>query len=155
MASKPLTQDEDRRAIETLIARQFASLSWKPGAPADWAGFSADFDIDAALYPAARPVRRQSPEEFVERMETLSETSLRTFEETLLGAEIRVFGNVAVAVAACEAIENASETGRTVEMMLLVKDAGAWRIMAQAWDKASPARPVPEALIASAAPAPP
>jgi hypothetical protein len=37
---------EDRsaeaRAIEQLIARQFASVSWAPGRPADWQAFVAD-----------------------------------------------------------------------------------------------------------------
>ena len=32
----------DARAIEQLIARQFASVSWAPGRPADWQAFVAD-----------------------------------------------------------------------------------------------------------------
>lgn len=143
------TPDEDRQSIAALIARQFASLSWRPGEPADWAGFGADFHADARLYPAARPIRPQTPADFVARMQELSRTSLQAFEETLLGTEIRVFGNVAVVVAACEAVENTAETNRTVEMMLLVRQAGTWRIVAQAWDKATPSQPVPEALLAA------
>ena len=147
MQSAVLTPDEDRQAIAALIARQFASLNWRPGEPADWAAFGADFHAAAALYPSARPLDPQAPADFVARMQKLSQTSLRSFEESLLGIEIRIFGNVAVAVAACEAVENASETGRTVEMMLLVKETGAWRIVAQAWDKATPVLPVPETLL--------
>lgn len=141
--------DEDRQAIAALVARQFASLSWQLDEPADWAGFSADFHDAALLYASARPARPQSPAQFVARMQELSQTSLRSFEESPLGIEIRVFGNVAVAVAACEAVENAVETGRTVEMMLLVKEADVWRIVAQAWDKATPSRPVPDALLSA------
>lgn len=143
--------DADRQAIAALVARQFASLSWQLDEPADWTAFGADFHDAAMLYPSARPARPQSPGEFVARMRDLSQTSLRSFEESLLGLEIRVFGNVAVAVAACEAVENASETGRTVEMMLLVKEAGSWVIAAQAWDKATPSRPVPDALLGAGA----
>jgi hypothetical protein len=53
-----------------------------------------------------------------------------------------VVGNVASAAVACESIENTTETSRTVEMLLLVKDEGAWRIAAQAWDRESDLNPV-------------
>ena len=33
---------DDHGAIEALIHRQFASLSWAPGKLADWEGFAAD-----------------------------------------------------------------------------------------------------------------
>jgi hypothetical protein len=84
-------------------------------------------------------------------MRGLAETQLRTFEEAVLGTEVRVFGNVAVAVAACETIENDADVTRGVEMLLLVKDQGAWRIVAQAWDTESPSKQVPEHLVGSAA----
>ena len=63
---------DDVRAIEALIARQFASVGWAPGTPADWGAFAADFLLDAPLYPAARPARRQTAEAFVERMKGLA-----------------------------------------------------------------------------------
>ncbi|MEZ0169861.1 hypothetical protein [Microvirga sp. TS319] len=135
---------DDVHAIEAVIARQFASLSWTSGARADWAGFAADFLPGAALYPAVRPARPQTIETFIERMKGLAGTKLHAFEEAVLGAEIRVFGNVAVAVAACEMTENGAEIHRGVEMMLLVKDAGEWRIVSQAWDKESLADPIPQ-----------
>ena len=47
--------EDDARAIEALIARQFERLNWTPGAPADWQGFAADFLPGAPLYPAAPP----------------------------------------------------------------------------------------------------
>jgi ketosteroid isomerase-like protein len=134
-------------AIEALIARQFASLSWAPGKPADWEAFAADFYPDAALYPAARPAKRQTVEAFVERMMGLAATRLRSFKETVLGTEVHVFGNVAVALAACEIIENEAGVSRGVEALLLVKDEGRWRIVSQAWDTESDTKPIPARLI--------
>ena len=141
---------DDVRAIEALVARQFASLNWEPGTSADWAAFAADFDPEATLYPSARPVKRQSVEGFVERMKGLVGTTLRTFHETVLGTEIRVFGNVAVAVAACEMRENGTGVNRGVEMLLLVKDEGVWRIVSQAWDSERPSNLIPVSLLRGA-----
>ena len=45
-------------------------------------------------------------------------------------------------------IENNAEANRNVEMLLLLKSEGAWRIVAQAWDKVTPSNPIPEDLIA-------
>jgi len=138
-------KDQDRRMIEALIARQFASLNWTPSAPADWSTFASDFVPEATLYPSARPIHRQTVAEFVGRMQGIAATSLRTFHERVLGTEVRVFGNVAVAVAACEVTENDKDVSRSVEMLLLVKDAGAWRIVSQAWDKETADNPLPAA----------
>ncbi|MBX9845311.1 MAG: hypothetical protein K2Z80_26215 [Xanthobacteraceae bacterium] len=138
---------DDLAAIRAIIARQFASLSWSRHAPADWSSFLGDFVEGALLYPAARPTRSQSVTAFVDRMKTLSGTTLRSFHETVLGCEIRIFGNIAVAAAAVEITENNADVSRSVEMMLLVKSDGAWRIASQAWDKASPDNPIPESLL--------
>jgi Putative lumazine-binding len=137
---------EDIAAIEALIARQFGSLNWAPGSSGDWATFAADFSAEASLYPSARPARPQAVSAFVERMKGLSETTLTTFQEQVTGTHIQVFGSIAVAVVACEMTENAVEVNRNVEMMLLVKDEGAWRIVSQAWDRADASRPVPDYL---------
>jgi hypothetical protein len=139
------SENRDRRAIEAIIERQFASLGWSPGRSADWQAFASDFFPDASLYPAARPARRQMVEAFVERMQGLG-TKLRSFDETVLGTEIHIFGNVAVALAGCEIIENGTEVSRGVEALLLIKDGGAWRIVAQAWDTEAEAKPIPEHL---------
>lgn len=137
--------DED--AIRAIVARQFASLGWTPERPADWDGFVGDFRPDAMLWPSARPAAPQSLAAFVERMTSLASTKLQSFEEAVLGSEVRVFGNVAVAVAACEMTENGTETSRGVEMMLLVRDGGSWRIVAQAWDGEGPENPIPAYLL--------
>jgi hypothetical protein len=62
-----------------VIARQFRSLNWTPQTSGDWKTFAADFFPSAVLYPAARPVRRQMPEEFVDRMKGLAASKLRSF----------------------------------------------------------------------------
>ena len=138
--------DDDIRAIEALIARQFASVNWAPDHGADWEVFAADFLEDAPLYPAARPAGRQSVAAFIERMDDLRQGGLGRFDETLLGTEIRVFGDVALATAGCEIVENGTDVSRGVEMLLLIKDGGAWRIAAQAWDGETEAVPLPSDL---------
>jgi hypothetical protein len=130
-------RENDIKAIETLIRRQFASLSWSSRSAADWATFVADFFPDATLYPAARPASPLTVTAFVDRMKGLSQTTLRSFCETVLGTKIHVFANIAVAISAAEMTENDADANRNVEMMLLVKSEGAWRIVAQAWDRAS------------------
>ena len=145
------THREDVQAIEAVIARQFASLCWTPGTPADWDGFAADFFPEASLYPAARPAKRQTVEAFIERMKGLEGTKLHSFTEAVLGTEIHMFGNVAVALAACEMTENGADVQRGVEMLLLIKNAGVWQIAAQAWDTESPLQPIPTRLLGRAA----
>lgn len=137
---------DDRQAISDLIERQFASLSWAHGTGPDAEGFMEDFHPDALLFASARPARAQTPRKFLERMEGLSQTSLRAFAEHCPAREIRIFGNVAVAVAACESVENNRERSRNVEMMLLVKDSSGWKIAAQAWDKMTPGQSFPDWL---------
>lgn len=138
--------DDDIRAIEALIARQFASLDWAPARPSDWHAFAADFAEGATLWPSARPARTRGVADFIERMQGLADTTLTSFREQVLGTHVRVFGNVAVALAASEHTENETERARVVEAILLVKDAGRWRIVAQAWDNAGAGRPVPADL---------
>jgi hypothetical protein len=138
---------QDIREIKALIVRQFASLSWPTGGTANWQAFSNDFFDGATLYPAARPVRPQSISAFVSRMKSVAGKELRSLEESILGTKIFVFGNIAVAVAACAMKENETTESRTVEMLLLVKDNGTWRIAAQAWDRASQGNPIPAQLL--------
>jgi len=140
-------QSDDVVAIRAIIARQFESMNWTGNTPADWDCFAGDFLDGATLFPAARPAAPQSVSAFVERMKTLSRSALRSFHEAFLGSDIQVFGNIAVAVAAVEITENNREISRSIEMMLLVKSGGAWRIAAQAWDKAGEDNPIPRRLL--------
>src|SRR5262249_36622733 len=134
--------------IKAIIARQFGSLSWSPGTTGNWEAFASDFLAGATLYPAARPPKAQSVDAFVERMQGLAKAGLSTFREAVAGDPIvHVFGNVAVAVGVCEINENNARFNRGVEMMLFVKNDGAWRIIAQAWDTESAARRIPQELL--------
>jgi hypothetical protein len=60
-------------------------------------------------------------EHFVDRMKGLAATKARSFDEMMLGTEVSVFGNTAVALAGCEFIENETEVSRGVEGLLLVQ----------------------------------
>ena len=137
----------DLRAIRDLIDRQFASMSWTATVGPDTATFRSDFLPDAPLYPSARPVSAKSLNEFTERMGELAQTTLTSFHERVIGTKVLVFGNVAVAAAACENTENEGEVNRNVEMMLLVKSDGHWKIAAQAWDRETNSLPIPDDLL--------
>ena len=80
-------------------------------------------------------------------MKGLAAAELRSFKEAPLGREIRVFGNVAVAVAACQITENETKLTRGIEMMLLVKTDGRWQIVSQAWDTEGKSKPIPKDLL--------
>ena len=134
--------DRDLDEIRTLVSRQFSSLSWTDGGTPDWSAFLEDFHPNAVLFPAGRPVRPQSSDQFAQRMKGLVGSTLHSFDEQVLGSFVRVYGNVAVAVVACENTENAAERNRNVEMMLLVREAGRWRIAAQAWDREAADTPI-------------
>ncbi len=136
----------DEKAIRALIGAHFQGLKWTPTTQADWPTFAADFLPDASLFPAARPARAKTLDEFIERMNGVAQGSLRSFEERTLGMQVLDFGNVAVVLAASELIENGTEVNHDVHGYLLVKDESEWRIAAHAWDQASEQIPVPEHL---------
>ena len=138
---------DDKEMIKDLIFRQFGSLTWKKGHSGDWTAFAADFLSDAALYSSARPATAQSVTTFVERMKQLCGSTLQAFDERMLGLRVHVFGNIAIAMAAAEMVENETESSRNIEMMLLVKTEGVWRIAAQAWDRVSASATLPEELL--------
>jgi len=143
------TDRNDVRASEALIARQFASLAWAPGRAADWDGFARDFLAGAALVQSPRPAQPRTVQQFVERQQGLARGSLRSYGQRLLGTQVRVFGNIAVALAAGEMEENGAIIARNVAALVLVKDGEDWKIAGQAWDRASADRPVPADLAAA------
>ena len=138
----------DLRAIRDLIDRQFTSMSWSMGGGPDTALFKSDLLPGAPLYPSARPVLATSDDAFTERMGELARTTLTSLHERPIGKRILVFGNVAVAAAASENTENEGEVNRSVEMFLLVKSGGHWKIAGQAWDKETSGTPIPDELLA-------
>jgi hypothetical protein len=139
--------EDDLAAIRAVLARQFRALQWEPGRPADWNEFRSTFFADTTFVPAARPAQRRSVEEFIARMQRLeADGKLKTFHETMLGTTIQLFGNVAVALGACEMLENGEEVTRDVGAFLFVKDGGKWWIAGQAWDLETDANPIPAHL---------
>ena len=137
----------DASAIRDVLASQFRALQWEPGRPADWVAFRSTFFPDTTFVPAARPAQRKTVDEFIARMQKLeADGKLKTFHETMLGTTIYVFGNVAVALGACEMLENGEEVTRDVGAFLFVKDAGKWRIAGQAWDLETEDNPIPAPL---------
>jgi hypothetical protein len=135
--------------IRDLIRTQFLSLAWTRDADADWAAFAQGFFPGATLYPAVRPAKPQTVDQFIERMRRLrAEGRLMSFEETPLGCTVSVFGNVAVAFAACAMLENGSTLTRDVSAIVLVRDNDTWRIVAQAWDIENDSQKIPTELAA-------
>ena len=141
-----IERNVDAQAIQTLIGAHFQGLRWAPGSAPDWEAFASDFLPEALLVPAARPARRQTLEAFIARMNGVAQGTLHSFEESTLGMQISVFGNVAVVLAASRMLENDTEVNHDVSGYLLVKSDGAWRIAAHAWDHATEHNPVPESL---------
>lgn len=136
-------KSNDETEIRALIGAHFSSLKWTPGTRPDWARFSADFFPGALLFPAARPTQAKSLDAFVERMNSVAQGNLHTFEERTLGMQILQFGTVAVVLAASEMVENGKDVNHDVSGYLLVKDGGKWQIAAHAWDHASKELPLP------------
>lgn len=125
---------QDIAAIRKLM-RQELSLAWGMDDIPDWREFENTFLPFAALFPAARPVKAQTLGQFVERMKILQASGrLTSFNVKPLGCEVLVFGNIAVAFAACELLENESQTTREVNATILIRENGKWLIAAQAWD---------------------
>ena len=139
--------EQDLEAIRHLIARQFANVTWTEEREADWSAFAADFLADAPLFPASRPVEARSVPNFLTRMKALPSEGLASFEQSLGGTKIMLFGNVAVAFGVCENLENRSTAQREIEAFLLVKDGRVWRIAAHAWDMKRDGLSVPEEFL--------
>ena len=74
---------------------------------------------------------------------------MRSFKQTMLGAEVHVFGNVAIAFGVCRNLENGSDEVRGIEAYLLVKDSGRWQIASQTWDTENDTQKIPDYLLSS------
>jgi hypothetical protein len=150
MAQERHTETDDVSLIREIVGTQFRSLAWTRDEDPDWVAFARGFLPDARLFPAARPARSQTIDQFMDRMNGLrAEGKLVSFQETPLGCAVRVFGNVAVAFAACEMLENGSTVTRDVSAIVLVRDTGTWRIVAQAWDVETQSNRIPADLTES------
>ena len=137
---------DDEEAIRNLIGEHFEALKCEPGTNPDWRRIREDFLYNALLFGAVRPVQARTVDGFIERMETVARKSLNSFEEHTRGMKIHQFGNVAVALAMSELLENKSEKNHDISAYLLVKSEGRWFIAAHAWDQASDEKPIPDEL---------
>lgn len=137
---------DDEQAIRALIGNHFEGMKWTPDTKPDWPRFSDDFLPDAVLVSAARPAKAKMLQAFLDRMDSVAQGGLRSFEEHTLGMQCLMFGNVAVVLAASKMLENNADVNHDVSGYLLVKTEGQWRIAAHAWDKATEERPVPDHL---------
>jgi len=138
---------DDERELRTLTAAGLEAVSWREGTAPDWAAFFGPYVPGAVLCPSARPAATVTPDAFRARMDAQRESqALRSLEETPLGTTVQVFGNVAVVLSAFEACVNGGAPGRGVNAYLCVKDGGAWKIVAVAWDNESAMVKLPAAL---------
>ena len=111
------TNDEaDREAIRMVIARQFSSRQLECG-PRCGTGTGFRLTSFAGAQPFSPPPPHEPPfvrpppvsvPDFVARMKTAAARLCRSFEEALLGIQIRLYGKVAVALA----VLRAASTGR-------------------------------------------
>lgn len=65
--------DAEYSAIRTLIGAHFEGLRWTATTKPDWDSFGTDFLPEGSLFGAARPVRRQTLDAFIARMNGLSQ----------------------------------------------------------------------------------
>ena len=145
MPSTEISTNED--IIRALIKAQFDSIDWAPGRDADWRTVHRGFEPGAQLWPARRPARPQSSADFADRLRKLRDDgTLESFSERGAGCHVWVIGNIAIALAGCEMVENGSAVTRDVSGFLLVKEGEKWRIAAQAWDYVDD---IPSALAAA------
>ena len=149
MSQVTASESDEVATIRALVSAQFRSVTWTRERDSDWTAFARGFAPGATLFPSARPVSPQTVEQFVERMKRLrAEGRLVSFEETPLGCTVNVFGNVAVAFAGCEMLENGATVTRDVSAIVLVRDGGSWRIVTQAWDIETASQRIPPGLAA-------
>jgi len=138
---------DDERELRALTAGGLDAISWRQGTAPDWAAFFRPYVSGAVLCPSARPAAAVTPDTFRARMDAQRESgTLRSLEETPLGTTVQLFGNVAVVLSAFEARVNGGGPGRGVNAYLCVKDGGAWKIVAVAWDNESATAPLPPVL---------
>ncbi len=134
---------DDEEEIRSLITDHFEGMRWGSGIEPDWDRFGQDFLPEAVLFGAARPVTARFLNEFIERMETVARSNLRSFEEHTRGMKILRFGNVAVVLAISKLLENGADVSHDISAYLLVKSDGRWSIAAHAWDQVREDNQVP------------
>jgi hypothetical protein len=138
---------DDERELRALTAAGLEAISWDDETAPDWAAFFGSYMPGAVLWPSARPAAPVTPDAFRARMDAQrASRALRSLVEMPLGTTVQVFGNVAVVLSAFEARINGGNPGRGVNAYLCVKDEGAWKVVAVAWDNESASAKLPPVL---------
>lgn len=138
---------DDERELRALATRGLHAISWGDGTAPDWQAFFGPYLAGAVMCPSARPAAMVTPDAFRARLDGQRESNaLRSLAEKPLGTTVRVFGNVAVMLSAFEASANGDPPGRGVNAYLCVKDGGAWKVVAVAWDNESATEKLPPSL---------
>ena len=138
---------DDERALRALAAAGLDAISWREGGAPDWPAFFGPYVEGAVLCPSARPAVTTTPDAFRARMDAQrTSNALRSLAERPLGTSVQVFGNVAVVLSAFEMRANGGGPARGVNAYLCVKDGGAWKIVAVAWDNESATVTLPASL---------
>lgn len=137
--------DESKNAILDVIRTLYQALNWGPDKAPGWEAFKSCFHESARLYPSARPMEAVSVDAFVERMDAQRKNgNLASFSETMLGEDVLVFGNVAVAFSAYETLMNDGDTSRGLNAFHFAHDGNEWKVLTLAWDNASADLPLPD-----------
>lgn len=147
MNTKNTASLDDVQAIQQLIDEMFLAISCDANRQSDWDAFRSPCIDGAAMIPSARPPNPTGIDAFIDMMRgQMSDGSIKTFLERTVGHHVRVFGNIAVAMSAYEAVINDGPPNRGVNAFLLVKDT-SWQIAAVAWDSESPENQIPDCLV--------
>jgi hypothetical protein len=143
------SKSDDVQAIARLLENAFDAISWTPEKAPDWATFFAPYLDGANLVPSARPAVLTDPDTFRTRMDAQRDDgALSHLEEQSAGLFVKVFGSIAIAANAFRGQVNRSAEIGGVNMYLLVKTDGGWKIACVAWDNSSPDQPIPEEFLA-------
>lgn len=139
---------DDVKAINTVIDGLFEAISWTPDRPADWQALAQSFHDDAVMIPSARPIATVDVRTFSDRMQAQRDSgALTSFEERVLHNTVHVMGNAASVANVYEGVANGGAPFRGVNMLLLSKEDGRWKVVAMTWAQETDDAPLPAALL--------
>jgi hypothetical protein len=144
-----------RKAIDSVVAALYASISFPPGGRPDLTA------LRAVMLPGARlvHVKPEGPDvmdvgTFVERFERqLAAGTLRAVDEREIAARTDVFGGVAQRFSTYAGrfdIGGQKLDMRGINAIHLVRDAEGWRVASLVWDDELVDRPIPDDYLPSA-----
>ncbi len=137
--------DDNKGAILGVIRQLYEALNWNDTKAPAWDAFKSCFHETARLYPSARPLDALSVDSFVDRMDAQRKNgNLAVFSEAMLGEDVLVFGNIAVAFSAYETTMNGGDRSRGLNAFHLARDGEAWKVLSLAWDNETADQPLPD-----------